>query len=98
MTACSSVSTKPSVVQAEPPDVPCAQRTVDAKPPRAPRADEWVEYIPPKPGESTGAARLSEAAANWIVGVLGAVDKLRGVRAEEHRCLDALQERGMIRQ
>ena len=98
MTACSSVSTKPSVVQAEPPDVPCAQRTVDAKPPRAPRADEWVEYIPPKPGETGGVARLSAAAAGWIVDVLGALDKVRGVRAEEHRCLDALQERGMIRQ
>lgn len=84
---------------AEPPDVPCAQRTVDAKPGKTPRADEWVEWIPPKPGEASGGvARLSERAVAWIVETLGVVDKLRGVRAEEHKCLDTLQEKGLIRQ
>ena len=96
MTACRSVSTTPSVVRAEPPEVPCAQRTVDPRPPRAPRADEWVEYVPALSG--VGAARLSAAAATWIIEVLGVVDKQRAVRAEEHRCLDVLQEKGLIRQ
>lgn len=45
-----------------------------------------------------GAARLSAAAATWIIEVLGVVDKQRAVRVEEHRCLDVLQEKGLIRQ
>lgn len=98
MSACKTVSMQPSVVQREAPDVPCAQRAVDAKPGRAPRASEWVEWLPPKPGEAQGVARLSAAASNYIIDVLGVIDKLRGVRAEEHKCLDALQEKGLIRQ
>lgn len=72
---------------------------MDAKPGKAPRADEWVQWVPPKPGEPpAGTARLSERAVVWIADTLGVIDKLRGVRAQEHKCLDALQDKGLIRQ
>lgn len=66
--------------------------------PRAPRGDEWIEWSPPKPGETQGAARLSRKAALWIAEALGVSEKLRGLRAVEHNCLDELEKRGLITQ
>lgn len=54
--------------------------------------------MPPRPGEKQGAARLSRKAALWIADVLGVTEKLRGLRAVEHKCLDDLEARGLITQ
>ena len=66
--------------------------------PRAPHGNEWVEWTPQGPGETQGAARLSRKAALWIADVLGVTEKLRGLRAVEHNCLDELEKRGLITQ
>lgn len=97
MSACRSVSTRPSI-EPTPPVVRCKQSGVG--PVRAaPRRDEWLAYAPPKPGATgPGAAYLSEAAAAWIVDVLAAVEKLRGVQAVTDKCLDDHEKKGLIRQ
>lgn len=56
-----------------------------------PTADEWVAVKGDK-------ATLSEQAALWIADVLGVLQTERGLRAEEHRCLDDHEKRGLIRQ
>lgn len=79
------------------PQVRCKQQAApDISP--APRSDEWIEYTPPKPGESQGAARLSERAVVWIVDAMSVVTKLRGLRTVEHECLDEAEKKGLIRQ
>ena len=67
-------------------------------PPPTPAKDEWVAWTPALPGVTQGAAVLSEHAATWIVDVLGTIEKLRGVRAAEHKCLDNLEKKGLITQ
>lgn len=42
--------------------------------------------------------RLSQEAATWIAGLLGAVEKERALRAREHQCLDEHEKRGLISQ
>jgi len=41
---------------------------------------------------------LSRAASEWIVSVLGLLDKERALRGEEHRCLDDHEKKEIIRQ
>ena len=55
-------------------------------------------WVPPLPGQANGAAVLSEKAAKWAIDVLSSFEKLRGVRAAEHACLDALEKKGLITQ
>ena len=81
----------------EAPLVNCKQPAAPAVPPE-PKADEWVEWIPPRPGKVEGEARLSERAVNWIIDVLGAIRVSEGYRRIEHKCLDELEAKGLIRQ
>lgn len=89
LTACSGVSTK-RYVAPEPPQVRC-QKQQGPLLTAQPAADEWVAV-------KDGMATLSEQAALWIVDVLGVLQTERGLRAEEHRCLDDHEKRGLIRQ
>lgn len=88
----------PPTVPAKAPEVRCAQND-DPVPPAAPKSHEWVTWLPPKPGaRDGGSAVLSERAATWIVDVMNAFEKLRGVRHAEHKCLDDLEAKGLITQ
>lgn len=49
-------------------------------------------------GLTDGVAMLSQQASTWLVDVLGLLDKERALRAEEHRCLDEHEKRGVIKQ
>lgn len=77
--------------------VRCKQPAVPADAP-APKAHQWVTFTPPKPGEQQGAARLSEQAVKWIVGILSSNRKLRGLRKVEHECLDEAEAKKLITQ
>ncbi len=59
--------------------------------PDAPCSDCWVGLV-------DGVVQLSQSAATWVVEVLGTLDKERELRAEEHRCLDEHERRGIIKQ
>lgn len=98
MTACKSVSTPRELPQLKPeaPLVSCRQPVSPAAPP-APRADQWVTCDPAL-GTRTEACRLSQKAVDWIVDTLTALRLTAGYRAAEQRCLDGLEERGLIRQ
>ena len=96
ISACKTTSTLPSVEQT-PPEVRCKQQDAPAVP-RAPRDSEWIEWTPPQPGKAQGDARLSRKAVLWIAEALGVTEKLRGLRAVEHNCLDELEKRGLITQ
>lgn len=98
MTACSSVSKKPLVEQTTS-EVRCKQPQ-DFVLPAVPSKTKWVQCSPPLPGslEKNEACRLSEEAALWVEAAANVVDKLRGVRREEHACLDDAEKRGLIRQ
>lgn len=98
MAACSSASKKPLVEQTTS-EVRCKQPQ-DFKLPALPSSTEWIECAPPLPGslDKIEACRLSERAALWVEAAANVVDKLRGVRAEEHACLDAAEEKGLIQQ
>ena len=96
--ACRPESMVRSTVPTKVPEVRCSQKTVNPTVARAPRSDEWVEWLPPAPGQSVGAARLSERASTWIVDLLATVEKLRGVRRAEHDCIERLDEKGLISQ
>lgn len=78
-------------------DSPLQAPTVDCKQPATPPiamppcAACWVTPV-------NGVAQLSQQAASWIVELLGTVDKERALRAEEHRCLDEHEARGIIKQ
>lgn len=43
-----------------------------------------------------GTAALSEQAATWIASVLGLLDAERTLRGQEHDCLDAAEQKGLI--
>lgn len=90
-------STVPTVPVA-PPEVRCAQKTIDPLTPAAPRANEWVEWAPPLDQKNAGVARLARKSLNWITDVLAVVETLRGVRKQEHDCLDELERKGLITQ
>lgn len=64
--------------------------------PVLPRADKWVEWRPALSGP--GAARLSKEASDWILGMMGVYRSSEGLRGVEHKCLDELQAKGLIRQ
>lgn len=96
LSSCAAVRPTPTV-EAASPEVRCKQPPT-APVPAAPRKDKWIEWRPPLPGEKQGVARLSEAAARWIVDVLGIAEKEKGLRAVEHKCLDDLEKQGLITQ
>lgn len=52
----------------------------------------------PPLGERSEACRLSQKAVDWIIDTLTVLRVTAGYRATEHRCLDELEERGLIRQ
>lgn len=80
----------------EAPLVNCRQAASPVAP-RSPRADQWFACTP-QLGERPEACRLSQKAVDWIVDILTVVRVSEGLRAAEHKCLDALEERGLIRQ
>lgn len=45
-----------------------------------------------------GEARLSQAAVDWILDVLGVADKRAELRRVEHECYDEHERKGVIRQ
>lgn len=79
----------------EPVEVRCQQRR-SVSVPVLPKADEWVEWVPELSGP--GKARLSKKASTWVVDVLASVRTSEGLRRVEHECLDAYEEKGLIRQ
>ncbi len=95
MTACSSVSTKPSVLQTVS-EVRCKQPATPPIP-AAPDAANWIDCSP-VPGSSIPACRLSETASEWIAELLGIVTKERKLRKVEHQCLDDAEKQGLIQQ
>lgn len=97
LSGCATTPRPPPTVKASPPEVRCKQQDAP-KVPSAPRSGQWVEWEPPAPGEVQGAARLSRRASLWIAETLATIEKLRGLRAVEHRCLDELEKRGLITQ
>ena len=99
MSGCKTGSAKRELPQLkqEAPLVNCKQPATPAVP-REPKADEWIEWNPPRPGKTEGEARLSERAVNWIIDVLGVVRVSEGYRRVEHKCLDELEAKGLIRQ
>lgn len=98
MSACRTVSTPLELPQLkpEPPQVDCAQPAAP-KPPVAPREDQWLSCQPAL-GDRPEACRLSKKAVDWIIDVLTALRVSEGYRATEHKCLDELEEHGLIRQ
>lgn len=64
--------------------------------PVLPKADKWVEWRPALSGPGT--ARLSKEASDWILGVQGVYRSSESLRGVEHKCLDALEAKGLIRQ
>lgn len=99
MSGCKTGSVKRELPQLkqEAPLVNCKQPPPPAIP-TEPKADEWIEWNPPRPGKTEGEARLSERAVTWILDVLGVVRVSEGYRNAEHKCLDQLERKGLIRQ
>lgn len=99
ISACKTGSPKRELPQLkqEAPEVRCKQPAAPAVS-KEPAADEWVEWNPPRPGKVEGEARLSEQAVNWILELLGVVRVSEGYRGVEHKCLDDLEAKGLIRQ
>ena len=97
LSSCATTPRPLPTVEASPPEVRCKQQAAPQVP-RAPRSDQWIEWAPPAPGEAQGAARLSRRASLWIAETLTVLEKLRGLRAVEHGCLDELEKRGLITQ
>lgn len=83
--------TKPSseaIERVKAPRVSCRKQATGPTP-AAPREGEWVET-------RNGTAALSEQAATWIASVLGLLDAERTLRGQEHDCLDAAEQKGLI--
>jgi hypothetical protein len=72
----------------------------DFKLPLLPRSNQWVQCVPPLPGslDKNEACRASVEIVQWAEAAALVVDKLRGVRGEEHACLDDAEAKGLIRQ
>jgi len=72
----------------DPPRVSCKKETTGDTP-KPPCKDCWIDVQ---------LGTLSRAASEWIVSVLGLLDKERALRGEEHRCLDDHEKKEIIRQ
>lgn len=55
-----------------------------------------MEWRPALSGPGT--ARLSKEASDWILEMLKVYRSSEGLRGVEHKCLDDLQAKGLIRQ
>lgn len=76
-----------------PPRVDCQQADPKGYGP-PPKADQWVQYTPELNGP--GAATLSRKAALWISELQAAYRRLWVTRENEHGCIDALVDKGVI--
>lgn len=94
--ACNTVSRVPNI-KPTPPQVDC-QQSLASIPPEPPAADAWVQYVEPSTMWTSGVARLSEEAAQWVIDVLASARNERALRKVEHDCLDAHEKAGVIRQ
>lgn len=83
-------------VRPAPPTVDCRQAASGPLDP-LPAADEWVEWLPPTAERPNGLARLSARAAEWVSGMLVAVERERSLAAVQERCLDGYEKAGTIR-
>jgi hypothetical protein len=98
MTACKTGSAKRELPQLKPeaPLVSCKQPATPLVPVE-PKAAQWVSCDPPL-GTRSEACRLSQKAVDWIIDLLSVLRVSEGYRAAEHKCLDTLEDKGLIRQ